>query len=205
MKRKDRTYLIIKRIMDISLSVSLLILTSPLFLFIMLLIKLTSKGPVFYKSLRVGLHGRLFYLYKFRTMVNNAERILEENEHLWREYSRNGKLKNDPRVTKIGRFLRKLSLDELPQFLNVLKGDMSIVGPRPVVVQEIHKYGRWQKEVLSVKPGITGYWQVSGRAEIPYPQRIDYDLFYVRNKSIFFDIEILLKTPIAMITGKGAY
>ncbi|MFN3698979.1 MAG: sugar transferase, partial [Dictyoglomus sp.] len=195
----------LKEIIDILLGTLGLIVFSPLFLIISILIKLDSKGPVFYKHLRVGRHGRPFYLWKFRTMYKDADKILDRYPELKREFEKEFKLKNDPRITKIGRFLRKFSLDEIPQIFNILKGEMSIVGPRPVTFKELEKYGSYADEILRVKPGLTGLWQVSGRSDVDYSQRVKFDLYYIQNWSVLLDIKIILKTIPSVLFGKGAY
>lgn len=205
-----------KRIIDVFCALILIIFFSPIFLLAILVIKLSSYGPIFADTpKRVGEEGKLFKMYKFRTMVANAHHILRQDpkfRHLFEQYKRNSyKLKDDPRVTHIGKFLRKHSIDEIPQLINVLKGDMSIVGPRAYYPDELvdqqKEYPHTRKlvkEVLSVKPGITGAWQVSGRSEVNFDKRIAIDAQYIRKKSIIYDVLILLKTPWAMISGKGA-
>lgn len=207
---------LIKRLIDVVLAVVLGIIFSPVIIACCIAIKLDSLGPIVADTPeRVGKRGRLFKMYKFRSMVRNAHDILRENprfNNLYKEYKKGGyKLKDDPRITKVGRFIRKHSLDEIPQLINVLKGDMSIVGPRAYYPDELReqqkKYPKTQnlvKVVLSVKPGITGAWQVSGRSEINFDKRIKIDADYVRQKSIINDIIIILRTPWAMISGKGA-
>jgi exopolysaccharide biosynthesis polyprenyl glycosylphosphotransferase len=195
----------IKEIIDIVLGTIGLILFSPLFIIIAILIKLDSEGPIFYKHLRVGRYGKPFYLWKFRTMYKDADKILDKYPELKKEFEKEFKLKNDPRVTRIGKFLRKFSLDEIPQIFNILKGEMSIVGPRPVTFKELEKYGEYKEEVLRVKPGLTGLWQVSGRSDLDYARRIALDLYYIQNWSLLLDIKIILKTIPAVFLGKGAY
>ncbi len=206
----------LKRILDIVLSLFLIFFFSPLFLFIALLIKFDSAGPIFADTPeRVGRKGKLFKMYKFRSMIENAHMLLRKDpklRFLYEQYKRNSyKLKKDPRVTKLGRFLRKHSIDEIPQLINVLKGEMSLVGPRAYYPDELvdqqKKYPNTKKlvrKVLSIKPGITGYWQVSGRSEVNFDKRIAMDADYVDNRSLWYDMIILFKTPWAMITGKGA-
>ncbi|HHY80982.1 MAG TPA: sugar transferase [Thermoanaerobacter sp.] len=199
----------LKRLLDFSLSLFLIIILAPLFILISILIKLTSPGPVFFKHKRLGLNGKVIEVYKFRTMIVNAEevlqKILEENPVLKEEYEKTFKLKNDPRLTKIGKFLRKTSLDELPQLFNVLKGDMSLVGPRPIVLEEIDKYKEHGKYLLRVLPGVTGLWQVSGRNDVDYEERVKMDMYYIMNWSLWLDINILFKTIPAVIKRSGAY
>jgi len=192
-----------KSILDFVFSLVIIVLASPVFVLISLMIMIGSKGPVFFKQKRVGLRGRKFYAYKFRTMVTNAEelktKLMQDNEMDGPVF----KMKNDPRVTKIGRFLRKTSLDELPQFFNVLLGEMSIVGPRPPVPQEVKEYERWQLRRLSMKPGITCTWQVSGRNDIPFEEWMKMDLDYIDNWSLKLDFVIFLKTIRTMIIADG--
>ncbi len=209
-------YQISKRSIDIIGSLFLIIFFSPILLLTAIAIKLTSSGPVLADTpKRVGMKGRLFYPYKFRSMILNAHKLLRTDarfKKLYEEYKRSSfKLREDPRITKVGGFIRKHSIDEIPQLVNVLKGEMSIVGPRPYYPDELDqqqkRYPQTKKlvkEVLSVRPGITGFWQVSGRSEVNFDKRIEMDAFYARKGSIFFDILILLKTPWAMISGKGA-
>uniref|UniRef100_A0A7C3MP28 Sugar transferase n=1 Tax=Dictyoglomus thermophilum TaxID=14 RepID=A0A7C3MP28_DICTH len=195
----------IKEIIDIVLGTIGLIVFSPLFIIIAILIKLDSEGPIFYKHLRVGRYGKPFYLWKFRTMYKEADKILDKYPELKKEFEKEFKLKKDPRITRIGKFLRKFSLDEIPQIFNILKGEMSIVGPRPVTFKELEKYGEYKDEVLRVKPGLTGLWQVSGRSNLGYARRIALDLYYIQNWSLLLDIKIILKTIPAVFLGKGAY
>lgn len=200
-----------KRFFDISFSLSVLILGSPLYLILAFLIAVTSPGPIFYVQQRVGKNYRSFRCLKFRTMVCNAEEILDElfehSPELQQEFEETYKLKQDPRITKIGKFLRLTSLDELPQFWNVLKGEMSVVGPRPLVPDELKYYGRYMAKVLTVKPGITGLWQVSGRNDLPYQRRIHLDVYYASYRSLFLDLFIIIKTVgIVLFPGNnGAY
>ena len=191
-----------KTILDFIISIVVLIFLSPMMLIIAFLIKLDG-GPIFFKQKRTGLNGRHFSCYKFRTMVVNAESLqqalLTQNEQKGPVF----KIKNDPRVTKIGRFLRKTSLDELPQFINVLKGEMSVVGPRPPIPSEVKQYERWQNRRLSMKPGITCIWQVSGRNNIPFEQWMKLDMQYIDTWSLKLDFIILLKTVKVVLTGDG--
>lgn len=209
-------YFFLKRLIDIIASIILLIIFLIPSIIIAVLIKLESKGPIFADTpKRVGKNGKLFKMFKFRSMIANAHDILRTNpdfKELLEEYKTNSfKLKNDPRVTKVGRFIRKHSLDEIPQLINVLKGEMSLVGPRAYYPDELRdqqekfpQAKRYVKEMLSVKPGVTGVWQVSGRSEINFDKRIQMDAEYAKRKSIWYDIIIILKTPYAMIAGKGA-
>lgn len=195
--------LIFKRMVDIVLSMTALILTAPLFPMIVLAIKLTSDGPVFFRQERVGLNGRRFNLLKFRTMVIKADELKEELEHLNEMTGPVFKIENDPRLTSVGRFLRKYSLDELPQFINILKGDMSIVGPRPPIPLEVDKYDMWQRRRLSMKPGITCLWQVNGRNKIDFSEWVRLDLEYIDKWSHTLDVKILIKTIPAVLKGTG--
>ncbi|KAA0790561.1 sugar transferase [Bacillus wiedmannii] len=208
-RKPSGIYLCLKRVMDLSGAIVGLIIFSPIFLLISILYMTgDNKGPVFFKQIRMGKNGKEFYIYKFRSMIVNAEEKLRSNEVLYKKYiDNNYKLEpsEDPRITKVGQFLRKTSLDELPQFLNVLKGDMSLVGPRPVVQEELVEYGERKDEFLSVKPGLTGYWQVSGRSDVGYPERVDLELYYAYNASLWLDIKILLLTVKDVVVGKGAY
>lgn len=200
-----------KRLFDVAFSLAVLVLGAPLYLGIALLIKLSSPGPVFYVQERVGRDYRCFRCIKFRTMVNNADEILErmvaKSRQLQDEFEENYKLKDDPRITTIGKFLRLTSLDELPQFWNVLKGDMSVVGPRPLVPEELVRYGRHMRKVLKVRPGITGLWQVSGRNDIPYHRRVQIDVYYAGFRSFPLDSWIILKTVGVVLFphNNGAY
>lgn len=200
-----------KRLFDILFSLSVLILFAPVYLLLAFSIALSSSGPIFYVQERVGKNRKKFYCLKFRTMVENADDILleimENSPHLRQEFEDNFKLKQDPRITWIGRFLRMTSLDEFPQFWNVLKGDMSVVGPRPLVEEELPRYGRHINKILTIRPGITGLWQVSGRNDIPYPRRVQIDLYYANDKNLWMDMWILFKTIGVVIFPKnnGAY
>lgn len=200
-----------KRVFDIVFSLSVLILFSPVYLILALLIALSSEGPIFYVQERIGKNYKPFNCIKFRTMVSNADEVLvqimETSPHLRQEFENSFKLKQDPRITKIGQFLRITSLDEFPQFWNVLKGDMSVVGPRPLVAEELPKYGTHIDQVLTIRPGITGLWQVSGRNDIPYPRRVQIDLHYVKFRTFWLDLWIILKTIDVVIFPKnnGAY
>ncbi len=198
-----------KRLVDLGL----IFITSPLLIpllgFISLLIKLDSRGCIFYTQTRVGREGREIKVWKFRTMVSDADRVLEKyllkHPQYRAEWEATQKIKNDPRITRIGKLLRKSSLDELPQLWNVLKGEMSLVGPRPIVTDEIHHYGRCFKLYKRVRPGITGLWQISGRNDVTYDRRVRMDEYYVRNWSIWMDIYILFNTIFVVLSGKGAY
>lgn len=206
----------INRLMDVFLAILLLIIFSPIMILTAVLIKFTSAGPIFADTpLRTGKGGQLFKLYKFRSMIANAHQLLTTNpkfKKLYQEYKKSSyKLRNDPRITYMGKFIRRHSLDELPQLFNVVRGEMSLVGPRPYYQDELKEQqkrypgtGELVKEVLSVRPGITGLWQVSGRSEINFDKRIRIDAEYVKRRSLFLDLLILFKSPWAMISGKGA-
>jgi lipopolysaccharide/colanic/teichoic acid biosynthesis glycosyltransferase len=187
------------------------VIGSPVFIFISLLIKFSSRGPIFFLQDRVGKNKKIFKCIKFRTMHPESEDMLENlimtNMKLKKEFEETYKLKNDPRITNIGKFLRKTSLDEIPQFWNVLMMDMSIVGPRPIVKEEINKYGNSFQKVISVKPGITGLWQVSGRNNLTYKRRINLDWIYVNNINPITDLRILIRTfgVILFPNDRGAY
>jgi len=196
--------LLFKRLVDILVSATVLTLALPLVLIISLAIKLSSGGSVLFRQTRCGLNGRLFTLYKFRTMVENAEQWRQELLHLNEMDGPVFKLKRDPRVTFLGRLLRKFSLDELPQLWNVLRGDMSLVGPRPPIPEEVAKYERWQRRRLSMKPGITCLWQISGRNQVDFDRWMELDLEYIDSWSPLLDFKILLKTIPAVLSGRGA-
>lgn len=194
----------VQRCFNIVFSLCALVLFSPVLLFCVIWIKLDSKGPIFYLKDRCGLHGRTFLCYKFRTMVQNGDALLPDwfEKHpedlvIWQVYK---KIRgNDPRVTRAGKFLRQYSLDELPQFFNVLKGDMAVVGPRPYLPRELPEMGRKAEKIFSVRPGITGYWQVFGHNDTSFNRRLAMDLWYIKNKSFCLDARILLKTPFQML------
>lgn len=200
---------LLKRIFDVVTSVLGLVLVLPLGVILIAAICLDSKGAPVFAHYRIGQQGKKFPCYKFRTMVKNAEEVLEQylagNEEARREWEQNFKLKNDPRITKIGHFLRKTSLDELPQIVNVLKGEMSLVGPRPIVDAEVVRYGDWIHDYYLVPPGITGVWQVSGRSDTTYEERVAMDTWYVRNWSVWIDLVYLVKTVRIVLQRKGAY
>ena len=208
---KKYFYKIIKTIFDLFFSSIILIAGLPIFLIIASLIKLSSRGPIFYFQERIGKNKKTFNCIKFRTMHPEAEDILENlitnNVKLRKEFEETYKLKNDPRITNIGKFLRKTSLDEIPQFLNVIKMEMSIIGPRPVVKNEIQKYGKSYNKVISLKPGITGLWQVSGRNNLSYKRRVILDCLYVDNMSPLLDLRIIIRTfgVIFFPNDRGAY
>jgi len=198
-----------KRVLDLVISFAALVLLAPLFAVIAALIKLESRGPALYRQSRIGLRKGQFFVWKFRSMVSNADQALNAclaaNPEMRAEWERDHKLKNDPRITRIGRFLRKTSLDELPQLINVLRGEMSLVGPRPIVQGEIEKYGESFGLYTQVIPGLTGLWQVSGRNLTTYRERVELDNYYVRNWSPWLDIYLLARTVKVVVTGYGAY
>jgi exopolysaccharide biosynthesis polyprenyl glycosylphosphotransferase len=196
--------LMAKRVMDVGMSLLLLLLGLPVVGAIATLIKITSHGNVLFRQTRCGLNGRIFTLYKFRTMVSDAEQRRRELEHLNEMNGPVFKVRSDPRVTALGRFLRRFSLDELPQLWNVLRGDMSLVGPRPPIPEEVARYQRWQRRRLSMKPGLTCLWQVSGRNQIDFDQWMQLDLEYIDSWSPMLDVKILLKTIPAVLSGRGA-
>lgn len=196
------------RCFDVLFSLFALSLSSPLFLILALLIKIESEGPVFYLQHRLGLNKKLFLLFKFRSMRIDGDRILEEflskNPPLREEWERYKKLKSfDPRLTRVGKFIRKYNIDELPQFINVLKGDMTLVGPRPYLPREINDMGNYVDIILKVKPGLAGPWQVSGRNELTFKERLEIDANYVRNRSLKSDVVYLLKTVLVTLKGTG--
>lgn len=201
----------VKRLFDIVFALFVLIVFSPVYLILMVLVALNSQGPIFYIQQRVGKNHQLFNCIKFRTMVDNADRVLEtmmqDSDRVRQEFHDSFKLKQDPRITTIGKFLRLTSLDEFPQFWNVLKGEMSVVGPRPLVPEELPKYGRKIDTVLKIKPGITGLWQVSGRNDIPYPKRVQIDVYYAISHNWVLDLWIVYKTIGVMLfpRNNGAY
>ncbi|MCA9972401.1 MAG: sugar transferase [Anaerolineales bacterium] len=194
-----------KSALDYLLAVPGLVFLLPMLLAIALLIKLDSPGPVLYRRQVLGRKGKPFAAFKFRTMHVNGDAILEKYPRLRAELELHHKLKEDPRITRVGYFLRKFSLDELPQLLNVLHRDMSIVGPRIITAPELEKYGRWGETRLSVLPGLTGLWQVSGRSNVSYDERVHLDIAYIYNWSIWLDLRIVLKTIPAVLRADGAY
>ncbi len=194
----------IKRLFDIIASASALLALLPLLLTVAVLIKLTSRGPVFFKQKRVGLHGKPFEMLKFRSMVFNAEELKDKLEALNEQSGPVFKMMNDPRITRLGRFIRKYSIDELPQLLNVLRGEMSVVGPRPPLPKEVEKYAAWQRRRLSVRPGLTCIWQVSGRNQISFEEWMYLDMQYIDNWTLLTDLRIILKTVPVVIRGSGA-
>ncbi len=210
-KLLKNNYLFFKILIDYFFSLTVIALGLPIFLLIALLIKFSSRGPIFFYHKRVGKNFKPFYCIKFRTMHPEADDILEnlldKNKKIREEFEKNHKLRNDPRITRIGKFLRKTSLDELPQFLNVLKLEMSVIGPRPIVDKEIEKYGDEINKVLSINPGITGLWQVSGRNNLSYKRRVYLDALYVDNFNFLMDIRIIIRTFGVLLfpMDRGAY
>jgi len=204
-EKKHYAYAFIKRFFDLFLSVSAFILLSPVFLFTAIAIKLESKGPVIYTQPRASKNGKTFKMYKFRSMCLDAEAKLKELQHLNEKDGPVFKISNDPRVTKVGRFIRKKSIDELPQLINIIKGDMSIVGPRPPLLNEVEKYTPYQMQRLEVKSGLTCYWQISGRSNIGFNEWVNLDLKYIKERNIFIDFKIILKTFMTVVLGCGAY
>jgi Undecaprenyl-phosphate galactose phosphotransferase WbaP len=208
---QSRSGRVVKRAGDILFAVTALVVGFPLLLLIALLVKLTSRGSVFYSQRRIGRGYKGFGCLKFRTMRKGADkmlaRLLASDGLLRQEYERDFKLKSDPRITPVGSFLRRTSLDELPQLINILKGQMSVVGPRPIVWDELERYGRRMDQVLSVRPGLTGLWQVSGRNNLPYETRVKLDLYYVRNRTFWLDLQIILRTigVVLLPMDRGAY
>ena len=202
------TYSFLKRTVDITASAATLLLLSPVFLVTSLAIRKDSDGPAMFTQKRIGKDGKLFEIYKFRTMVPDADKklfeMLEKDEKAREEYKLNKKLKHDPRITKVGNFLRKTSIDELPQLINVLKGDMSLVGPRPYLPREIKDMGEYYDTIIESKPGITGLWQVSGRSNTTFEERLHFDKEYNEKKSFTYDMGLLVKTVGSVVKGEGA-
>jgi len=207
-EKEKPIFFFIKRCIDIILSLLGLIILSPVFLLIAILIKKEDHGNVFYKHKRIGHMNKDIYIYKFRSMTNKYKTFDEFYQTLSdeqkQEWDENFKLENDPRITKIGNFLRKTSLDELPQIINILKGDMSVIGPRPVVNDEIEKYGNQKAKFLSVKPGLTGYWAANDRSATTYEDRIKLELYYIDHCSLLLDIKIFFKTILSVLKKEGA-
>ena len=198
-------YLIVKITIDILGALIGLVLLSPIFLIVAIAIKLDSKGPIIFGHTRKGLHGKDIKVYKFRTMYENSQEIFNNfTKEQKEEFYKNFKLENDPRVTKIGDFLRRTSIDELPQLINILNGSMSIVGPRPIVQKEIDLYGDYANKLFSVVPGLTGYWQANGRSDTKYEERIKMDMYYIDNRGFWLDFKIIIKTFGSVLKGEGA-
>lgn len=202
---KNRIYPFFKRIMDLLMVSIAVILLLPIFLLISILVKVTSKGPVIYKHKRVGKNGRKIYLYKFRTMVSDADnfdKYFTKSE--LKKFKENYKLEDDPRITRIGKILRRTSLDELPQLFNILKGDMSLIGPRPVVEEELEYFKENKELILSILPGLTGWWACNGRSCRTYDDRVKLEAYYVKNMSFRLDIKCFFKTIVTVIKKEGA-
>jgi lipopolysaccharide/colanic/teichoic acid biosynthesis glycosyltransferase len=201
--KPSQLYFLTKRCIDISLSIFGIIILMPIFLLIALCIKLDDGGSVLYFREIIGEKGRRFYALKFRTMIPDADLYLAERPELLRQFQKNMKLMNDPRVTRMGKFLRKTSMDELPQLFNVLIGQMSLVGPRIIHPSELHRFGQYEQKRLSVRPGITGLWQISGRQHICYDERVQLDMQYIDTRSLLFDFIILIKTFKVIVVQTG--
>lgn len=197
-------YYMLKRVLDITLAAAGVVMFVPVFLIIAICIKLDDGGPIFHLREIIGMHGRRFYALKFRTMIPDADAYLVKHPELLRRYQKNMKLAGDPRITRVGRTLRTTSLDELPQLFNVLVGEMTLIGPRIIHPSELPRYGQYAKKRLSVKPGISGLWQISGRQHISYDERVSLDMQYIDNRSIVYDLAILLKTLKVFIIHTGA-
>lgn len=196
---------LLKTILDYSITLPAMLVILPMYLVIGLAIRLDSPGPIIYRRRVMGQNNRQFDAFKFRTMYVNGDEILAQNAELQEEFEKNKKLKDDPRVTRVGKILRKYSLDEFPQFINVLRRDMSLVGPRMIHPDEMSQYNQWGMNLLTVKPGITGLWQVSGRSDLSYAERVRLDMHYIRNWSIWLDLQLLTQTIPAVLRGRGAY
>nr|WP_125848956.1 sugar transferase [Streptococcus oralis] len=211
MKRNSIIYISIKRVMDVLIGLfGTIFIVLPCFLIIYIIYKIKGyKGSIFFTQYRVGLRGKKFKIIKFRSMVENAEEVLTANKALYEKYINNSyKLPSneDPRLTNIGDFIRKTSIDEIPQFINLMLGDMSLIGPRPILENELEEYSKEEQQVLlSVRPGITGMWQVSGRSEVYYPERCEMELYYPRNQSFLLDVKIFFLTIKKVLSGEGAH
>ena len=204
-KASKINYMSVKRVFDLVISTIGLIILSPIFLILAIIVKLDSKGPVFFAHTRYGKNGKKFKMYKFRTMYENAQDMINDfTPEQMKEWKENFKLQDDPRITKVGKFLRKTSLDELPQIVNIIKGDLSIMGPRPVIEEELEKYGENKEKFLSVTPGLTGYWQANGRSSTTYEQRMEMELYYIDHISPKLDFKIFFKTIESVIKKEGA-
>lgn len=200
-----KNYVKNKRFVDILLASVGLVVLSPVFLILAAMIKINSRGSVFFAHTRIGKDGKKFKMYKFRTMYENAEEMIKDfTPEQKKEWEENYKLKDDPRITKIGKFLRKTSLDELPQIINIIKGDLSIIGPRPIIDRELEKYGENKEKFLSVTPGLTGYWQANGRSDTTYKQRMRMELYYIDHMSPKLDAQIFFKTFKTVLKKEGA-
>ena len=204
-KASKINYMSVKRVFDLVSSTIGLIMLSPIFLILAIIVKLDSKGPVFFAHTRYGKNGKKFKMYKFRTIFENAQVMINDfTPEQMKEWKENFKLQDDPRITKVGKFLRKTSLDELPQIVNIIKGDLSIIGPRPVIEEELEKYGENKEKFLSVTPGLTGYWQANGRSSTTYEQRMEMELYYIDHISPKLDFKIFFKTIESVIKKEGA-
>lgn len=195
----------IKRLLDLSVALFVCLALAPLLIAAVLAIKFTSPGPILHRRRVVGRGGREFDAFKFRSMRVDADRVLKADAELWAAFSANHKLPNDPRITPVGRLLRRYSIDELPQLFNVLRGEMSLIGPRMVTAPELERYGAHVDTLLTVQPGMTGLWQVSGRQTTSYARRVELDMHYIEHWSLLLDLQILLKTPLVVVRGEGAY
>ena len=204
-KEKKLFYEFFKRGLDLLLSTIGIIVAIPIFLIIGIWIKLESKGPIIFSQKRVGQNGKIFNMYKLRSMVVNAEELKEKLKENNEMSGPMFKMQYDPRITKIGRFIRKTSIDELPQLINVIKGDMSLVGPRPSLPEEVDQFEKWMLKRLDVKPGLTCYWQVSGRNNIDFEDWMKLDIKYVSERSLFLDIKLIFKTVVVLFGDKNAY
>lgn len=204
-----QTKTVLKRTLDLCIAISALIFLMPFMAFAAIMVRLADGGPALFSQERIGRDGKTFQCYKFRSMIINSQEVLDQllatDPVAASEWAADQKLRNDPRITKIGAFLRKTSLDELPQLMNVIRGEMSIVGPRPIIQAEIPRYGRAFKDYTSVRPGLTGLWQVSGRNDTTYPQRVAMDRHYARTNTVSGDIGIILRTIPAMLFSRGAF
>jgi exopolysaccharide biosynthesis polyprenyl glycosylphosphotransferase len=196
---------LLKMVLDFGLGIPILIASLPIMAVIAILIRLDSPGPIIHRRRVMGVNNRQFDAFKFRTMYVNGDEILAQSKELQQELAEKHKLKNDPRVTRVGRVLRKLSLDELPQIFNVLRFEMSLVGPRMISPEEMKEYNQWGMNLLTVRPGITGLWQVSGRSDLSYAERVRLDMHYIRNWSIWLDLQLLIQTIPAVLRRRGAY
>jgi lipopolysaccharide/colanic/teichoic acid biosynthesis glycosyltransferase len=201
--------IILKTLVDYVGTIVAIIVALPVFIGVVIIMRRSDPGPIVYRRRVVGVGGKEFDAFKFRTMVANADEVLREHlathPEAQAEWDKYEKLKDDPRVTPLGHFLRRTSLDELPQLFNILQGEMSLVGPRMITPEEVERYGQWNMNIHTVKPGLTGMWQISGRSEISYPERVRIDMHYIRNYSIWMDLQILFWTIPVVIFGRGAY
>ncbi len=208
-RSRFRTDDLLKRTLDLCIAISALVFLMPFMAFAAIMVRLADGGPSLFSQERIGRNGQTFRCYKFRSMITNSQEVLDEllatDPVAAAEWAADQKLRNDPRITKIGAFLRKTSLDELPQLINVIRGEMSIVGPRPIIQAEIPRYGRAFNDYISVRPGLTGLWQVSGRNDTTYPQRVAMDRHYARTNTVVGDIGIILRTIPAMLFSRGAF